>query len=350
MAVSRDQMGVSRYFSAVESMLDGTGVRLNGRNPQDIRINDEVFLQRALAQGSLGVGESYMDGQWDCERLDDMLTRVFRAEADRRLPTGRPAAGPHSSRSSSTRRSPSRSFKVGEQHYDVGDDLYVAHARQPHDLYLRLLAERDHARGSAGSQARPRLPQARTQARHEGARHRLRLGRRSAVCGRALRRQRDGRDRSRRTRRPRPSERCTGLPVKILLQDYRSVDGPVRPHLLARHVRARRRPQLPHVLRDRATGCWRRTGCSCCTPSAATGRAAPTIRGSRSTSSRTRCCRRWRRSRAAAEDLFVTEDWHSFGPDYDRTLMQWYNASWPAGRRLHRSTASASGACGSSGC
>ena len=35
---------------------------------------------------------------------------------------------------------------------------------------------------------------------------------------------------------------------------------------------------------------------------------------------------------AAAEDLFVTEDWHSFGPDYDRTLMQWYRrfmAGWP---------------------
>ncbi len=57
MAVSRDQMGVSRYFSAVEAMLDGTDVRLNGRNPQDIRVNDEVFLQRVLAHGTLGVGE-----------------------------------------------------------------------------------------------------------------------------------------------------------------------------------------------------------------------------------------------------------------------------------------------------
>ncbi len=26
----------------------------------------------------------------------------------------------------------------------------------------------------------------------------------------------------------------------------------------------------------------------------------------------------------AIEGLFVIEDWHSFGPDYDRTLMAWY--------------------------
>jgi cyclopropane-fatty-acyl-phospholipid synthase len=27
---------------------------------------------------------------------------------------------------------------------------------------------------------------------------------------------------------------------------------------------------------------------------------------------------------AAMEGLFVMEDWHNFGPDYDRTLMAWY--------------------------
>jgi len=34
----------------------------------------------------------------------------------------------------------------------------------------------------------------------------------------------------------------------------------------------------------------------------------------------------------ALEHSFVVEDWHSFGPDYDRTLMCWYerfSASWP---------------------
>jgi len=35
----------------------------------------------------------------------------------------------------------------------------------------------------------------------------------------------------------------------------------------------------------------------------------------------------------ALENLFVVEDWHNFGPDYDRTLMAWranFDAAWPA--------------------
>lgn len=34
----------------------------------------------------------------------------------------------------------------------------------------------------------------------------------------------------------------------------------------------------------------------------------------------------------AMEGLFVIEDWHNFGPDYDKTLMAWYqnfNSAWP---------------------
>jgi cyclopropane-fatty-acyl-phospholipid synthase len=27
----------------------------------------------------------------------------------------------------------------------------------------------------------------------------------------------------------------------------------------------------------------------------------------------------------AIENLFVMEDWHNFGQDYDKTLMAWYN-------------------------
>jgi cyclopropane-fatty-acyl-phospholipid synthase len=64
-----------RYRAAVESLLDGSEVAINGRRPWDIQVRDEIFFERVLAQGTLGVGESYMDGQWECERLDEMLFR-----------------------------------------------------------------------------------------------------------------------------------------------------------------------------------------------------------------------------------------------------------------------------------
>jgi len=46
----------------------------------------------------------------------------------------------------------------------------------------------------------------------------------------------------------------------------------------------------------------------------------------------------------AMEGLFVMEDWHNFGPDYDKTLMAWYDnfdKAWPAlkdryGERFYR--------------
>jgi cyclopropane-fatty-acyl-phospholipid synthase len=33
----------------------------------------------------------------------------------------------------------------------------------------------------------------------------------------------------------------------------------------------------------------------------------------------------------STEELFVMEDWHNFGPDYDKTLMAWFknfNVAW----------------------
>jgi len=35
---------------------------------------------------------------------------------------------------------------------------------------------------------------------------------------------------------------------------------------------------------------------------------------------------------AAMESIFVMEDWHNFGPDYDKTLMAWhanFEKAWP---------------------
>ena len=40
------------------------------------------FVDRVLAQGSLGLGESYMDGWWDCDQLDELIHRVLRGRLD----------------------------------------------------------------------------------------------------------------------------------------------------------------------------------------------------------------------------------------------------------------------------
>ncbi|MEN2427905.1 hypothetical protein [Chromobacterium vaccinii] len=70
----------------IEEMLAAADVAVNGSRPFDIQVKNPQFYRRVLSQGSLGLGESYMDGWWECERLDAFFQRVMRAGLERRLP------------------------------------------------------------------------------------------------------------------------------------------------------------------------------------------------------------------------------------------------------------------------
>src|ERR1019366_8562662 len=52
------------------------GIQIGGRSPWDLQVRDERFYARLLAGGDLAAGESYMDGWWDAEALDELCTRV----------------------------------------------------------------------------------------------------------------------------------------------------------------------------------------------------------------------------------------------------------------------------------
>ena len=62
---------LNRKGSAALETLSGlfgrAGIQINGGSPWDIQIHDERTAARVLAQGSMGLGESYMDGWWDCD-------------------------------------------------------------------------------------------------------------------------------------------------------------------------------------------------------------------------------------------------------------------------------------------
>nr|WP_316935400.1 hypothetical protein [Halomonas sp. ANAO-440] len=81
----------SRSRRVLESLLEDTGITLNGDAPWDPRIYHPDFCSRILRQGSLGLGESYMDGWWECERLDELAQRLLLhglGERARPPPTG----------------------------------------------------------------------------------------------------------------------------------------------------------------------------------------------------------------------------------------------------------------------
>lgn len=116
---------MNRLFKPLlESLLEGTGVKLGGDRPWDIRVRDERLYRRAL-RGSLGIGESYMDGDWDCDALDELFRRVLTSDAQQR-PLIRAAGALKALHSRlvnlQTKR---RSRAVAEEHYDIDHRMYA---------------------------------------------------------------------------------------------------------------------------------------------------------------------------------------------------------------------------------
>ena len=68
-----------RFEHRMRSLLAEADVRIGGDRPWDFQVRDPRVYARVLGQGSLGLGESYMDGWWDAEALDGLLTRLLDA-------------------------------------------------------------------------------------------------------------------------------------------------------------------------------------------------------------------------------------------------------------------------------
>jgi hypothetical protein len=57
----------------VTKLFDAAGIHINGSWPWDPQVHNPQFYARIVAQGSLGLGEFYMEGDWDCEKLGYFL-------------------------------------------------------------------------------------------------------------------------------------------------------------------------------------------------------------------------------------------------------------------------------------
>lgn len=109
----------------MEELLEIADVRLGGDRPWDIRLLAEGVPERVFARGNLGLGESYMDGAWECDRLDELFDRILRARLDRHVKPVQLMF--HSLRARLLNRQTSRkAWEVGEAHYDLGNDFYAA--------------------------------------------------------------------------------------------------------------------------------------------------------------------------------------------------------------------------------
>jgi cyclopropane-fatty-acyl-phospholipid synthase len=106
-------------------LLATAGIAVGGAQPWDIQVHHPATFDRILTRGSLGLGESYMDGWWDCKAVDEFIARVLRARLDRQV--GRAGWIWASLKARLTNlQSEHRAWQVAEVHYDLGNDLYEA--------------------------------------------------------------------------------------------------------------------------------------------------------------------------------------------------------------------------------
>lgn len=114
----------------MEALLATADIRINGDRRWDMQVHHGDFFTRVAAEGSLGLGDSYVEGWWDCPEIDEMIARVWQADLPDRVCVWRDWPGILQAKFVNLQRG-RRAFEVGRRHYDIG-----------HDLYARMLDER----------------------------------------------------------------------------------------------------------------------------------------------------------------------------------------------------------------
>ena len=112
-----------RFKETIAGLFGEADVLINGARPWDIAVHDDRFYRRVLADGSLGLGESYMDQWWECEEIDEMIARLLRAGLGEKIQPRKFLYLFLLAQLMNPQRR-SKAYEVGEHHYDLGNDLF----------------------------------------------------------------------------------------------------------------------------------------------------------------------------------------------------------------------------------
>lgn len=112
----------NKYQEKIGELLATADVQINGDRAWDMQVHNTELYGRILGQGSLGVGEAYMEGWWDAEELDTLIYKLINANLAQEVRTIRDKLF-YLHAHLVNRQKGKRAFEIGE-HYDAGNDLY----------------------------------------------------------------------------------------------------------------------------------------------------------------------------------------------------------------------------------
>lgn len=324
----------------VAALMAQAGVQPDGPADHDPQIHDPRFYRRVLLEGSLGLGESYMDGWWDVASLDGMLHRLLSARLDERV-HGLEAYIDDIRAWLLNLQSGRRARAVGARHYDLGNDLFEAMLgkRMVYSCaYWRKAGDLDAAQEAKLDLVCSKLdlrPGMRVLDIGCGWGEALKFAtERYGIEGVGVTISREQADYARNL--------CAGLPVDIRVQDYRELDDINQDSLFDRvfsigmfeHVGAKNYRTYFEVaqrcLRDDPDTGGGLFLLHCIGSNVSVQHTDPWIARYIFPNSMLPSIEQ---IATAREGLFVIEDWHNFGPDYDRTLQAWrgnVERAWPS--------------------
>ena len=320
---------MNKLKKAAGELLSMAGIEINGPNPWDIQVHNEKLYHRVLSEGSLGLGESYMDAWRDCEKLDQFFYRIIRADLENKVRLNWRLLLKALWARIYNLQSKRRAFQIGERHYDLGNDLfenmldkrmvyscgYWKNARsldEAQENKLELICRKIGLKKDmrvldigCGWGSFVRYAAEKYDAEAVG----ITVSREQVALGKEV---------------------CRGLPVEIRLQDYRDVSE--------RFDRVVSVGMFEHVgyknyrtFMEFVHGCLEEDGLFL----------LHTIGGNISVKVPEPWTNKYifpngmlpsiKQIAGAVEGLFVVEDWHNFSTDYDKTLMAWnrkFENSW----------------------
>ncbi|MBF0429869.1 MAG: cyclopropane fatty acyl phospholipid synthase [Fibrobacteria bacterium] len=117
-------MSIRKQRAVFAELLAEAGVTLNGGGKADVQVHNEDLYGVVLAKGSLGLGESYMDGWWDAEEVDSFFDKVLSARLETKVNKNFAAMLEGAKARLFNQQNKELSKRVAEEHYDLGNDLY----------------------------------------------------------------------------------------------------------------------------------------------------------------------------------------------------------------------------------
>jgi len=109
----------------VQKILEPSDVQINGNRPWDILIHNPNFYERVLSGGSLALGESYMDGWWDCEAIDQFFERILEDRLHKKVKVNTiQFLWVKLKAKIINAQKRSKAYVIGEWHYDISNNLF----------------------------------------------------------------------------------------------------------------------------------------------------------------------------------------------------------------------------------